>query len=193
VRLRPVQLLALFCVGAAGGLIGDEGHVASGTTVYLQHGVPFVWKSAIWFPLLVGTATAATAELRLHLGAPRPGDAFEAVGAVAAVIGIYAVSALMRHQPLGPATALVWALALLVVARFAGGLPGLACGLATAIAGCVVEIVMIAAGVFEYASGIGSLAGVPPWLPALYLAFGVVAARLGEIVFTAGESWERAG
>jgi hypothetical protein len=193
VRLRLAQLLALFFVGAVGGLIGDAGHVSSGTTIYLQHGVPFVWKSAIWFPLMVGTATAATAELRLHLGEARPGDALEALGAAGAVIGIYAVSALVRDQPLGPATALVWALALLVVSRWAGGLPGLACGVATAIGGCLVEIVMIAAGVFEYGGDIGPLAGIPPWLPALYLAFGVVAARLGEIAYTASDRWERAG
>jgi hypothetical protein len=194
VRLSPGQLLALFAVGALGGLVGDQGHVASGTTVYLQHGVPFVWRSAIWFPMLVGTATAAAAELRLRLGRTRPGDALEAAGAIAAVIGIYAVTALVRHQPLGPATALVAALAVLVAARLADGPPGLLCGAAAALGGTAVEVVMVKAGVFRYADAIDPLAGVPPWLPALYFAFGVVAARLGEILACrSASSRERAG
>ena len=192
-RLRPAQLLALFIVGAAGGLVGDQGHVASETTRYLDHGVPFIWESAIWFPLIVGAMTAATGELRLHLGPARKCDALEALGAIGAVVGIYAVTALVRDQPLGPATALIWALAFLTIARYSDGLPGIACGVATAVAGTVGEIVLIAAGVFEYGDGIGPLAGVPPWLPALYLAFGVVAARLGEILVTFESGWERAG
>ena len=53
-----------------------------------------------------------------------------------------------------------------------------------ALAGCVTESVMSAAGVFEYARGIDGLAGVAPWLPGLYFAFGVVAARLGELCAT---------
>ncbi len=189
-RLRPVQLLALFAVGAAGGLVGDQGHVASETTRYIDHGGPFIWESPIWFAVIVGAMTASVAELRLHLGPARRGDVFEALGAIGAVVGIYAVTALVRDQPLGPATALVWALAFLTVARYAGGIPELVCGIAAAVAGTVGEIVLISAGVFEYGDGIDPIAGVPPWLPALYLAFGVVAARLGEIAF---EGWERAG
>lgn len=128
-----MRYAVLFLLGAAGGLIGDQGHVASGTTRYLDHGVPFVWESALWFPLLVGAATLALGEIRLRLARPRPGGGVRAgVAAVACIIGLYAVTALVRDQPLGPATALVFALA--------------------------------------------------PWLPALYFAFGVVAARLGELL-----------
>lgn len=184
-RLRPTELLALFAIGAAGGLIGDQGHVVSGTTRYLDHGVPFIWKSAIWFPLLVGAATAGTAELRLRLAEPRPGDVWEGIGAAASVIAIYAVTAVVRDAALGPATALVWSLAALVLWRFGDGRPALICAIAVAIIGTVVEIVMVGAGVFEYADPIDSLGGVPPWLPGLYFAFGVVAARLGELFATA--------
>jgi hypothetical protein len=38
-----------------------------------------------------------------------------------------------------------------------------------------------AAGVFRYADDSDALLGVAPWLPALYFAFGVVAAMLAEI------------
>ena len=181
-KLSSAELVGLFVIGAAGGLMGDEGHVASGTTRYLATGVPYIWKSQLWFPLLVGGATAALAELRLHLDAPRAeGGAAEATAAIAAVIGLYAVTALVRHSPLGPATAIVYALAAIIAVRFAGGAAALACALLATLFGCVTEIVMSAAGVFEYAPGIDGLAGVAPWLPGLYFAFGVVAARLGEL------------
>jgi hypothetical protein len=45
-----------------------------------------------------------------------------------------------------------------------------------------VEIALAALDVARYADPIDTLAGVAPWLPALYFAFGVVAARLGEFV-----------
>ena len=50
--------------------------------------------------------------------------------------------------------------------------------------GATTEIVMIAAGIFEYDDAIDHLLGIPFWLLALYFAFGVVAARLGELAFT---------
>lgn len=184
-RLRTTELLALFAIGAIGGLIGDQGHVVSGTTRYIDHGVPFIWKSAIWFPLLVGGATAGTAELRLWLAKPRPGDIWEGIGAAASVIAIYAVTALVRDTALGPATALVWSLAALVLWRFGGDRSALICAIAAAVVGTVVEVAMVGAGVFEYADAIDSLGGVPPWLPGLYFAFGAVAARLGELFATA--------
>jgi hypothetical protein len=175
----------LFVVGAAGGLVGDAGHVLSGTTRYLDHGVPFVWESAIWFPVLVGAATVGAAELRLRLASARAGDAWEGTAAAASVIGIYALTAVLRDAPLEPATALVWALAIIVLWRFGEGLPSLACAVAAAIVGTVVEIVMVGGGVFEYANPIDGLGGVPPWLPGLYFAFGAVAARLGSLMAAA--------
>jgi hypothetical protein len=182
-RLAGVELLMLFVVGAAGGLIGDQGHVVSGTTRYLATGVPFIWKSALWFPVLVGGATAALGELRLRIARPRPqGDIKEAVGAIASIVALYAVTAVVRHSPLVPATALVFALAALVACRFGDGRPAILCGLLAAVVGSAIEMVMVAAGVFEYGQGVDGLGGVAPWLPALYFAFGVVAARLGELL-----------
>jgi hypothetical protein len=184
-RLKPSALLALFLLGAAGGLIGDEGHVASGTTRYISHALPFIWKSQLWFPLLVGGATCATAELRLALAPPRPEGGFgEGAAAVAAIVGLYALTALLRHDPLAPATSLCYALAALTAWQFADGRAALTCGIVAAIIGPATEIVLVAAGVSEYAEGIDGLFGVPPWLPALYFAFGVVAARLGELFAT---------
>ena len=43
--LSAAGLTALFAIGAVGGLIGDMCHVESGTTVYLEDPLPYVWKS----------------------------------------------------------------------------------------------------------------------------------------------------
>ena len=181
-RLTPSALLALFVLGAAGGLVGDEGHVTSGTTRYISHALPFIWKSQLWFPLLVGGATCAVAQLRVALPAPRYDGGFgEGAAAVAAVIGLYALTALLRHDPLGPATALCYALAALTAWHFADGPAALACGVMVAVVGPAAEIALVAAGISEYTHGVDGLFGVAPWLPALYFAFGVVAARLGEL------------
>jgi len=184
VRLSAAALAGLFALGAAGGLLGDQGHVASGTEVYLSasRGVPFVWESPLWFPALVGLLTASLAELRLRISpARRVGRPEDGVAAVAAVLGLYALTALIRHQPLAPVTVLVYALAAVAWRALGDGAPAAACGVLAALVGVTVEIALVAAGVFEYAPGIDRLAGVPPWLPALYFAFGVAVARLGEL------------
>jgi hypothetical protein len=184
-RLAPSALLALFLIGASGGLIGDEGHVASGTTRYLSHALPFVWKSQLWFPLLVGAATCALAEIRLALAPPRlEGGVAEGVASIASVVGLYSLTALVRHDPLGPATALCYALAALIAWHFVDGRAALACGALAAVVGPATEIALVAAGVCEYTKGVDGLFGVAPWLPALYFAFGVVAARLAELLAT---------
>jgi hypothetical protein len=181
-RLRPTELLILFAIGAAGGLVGDAGHVQAGTTTYLDDS-PKVWESAIWFPILVGLATASLGELRLRLASARPGlDLRVGAGAIAAVLAIYAVTALVYDEPEVPATVLVLTLAVLVVCWLADGWAAIACGLAAAIVGPLAEIAIVELDLAEYAPSADSLFGVPLWLPALYLAFGVVAARLAELV-----------
>ena len=182
-KLRMGELAILFAIGAAGGLIGDAGHVQSGTTTYLDDSVPFIWESALWFPVLVGLATATTGELRLRLGPPRPGfDARVGVAAIAAVIGIYALTAIVHTDPEQPATVLIAMLAVLVVCWLADGWPAVVCGISAAVIGPVAEIVIVELDLAEYAPTADSLGGVALWLPFLYLAFGVVAARLAELL-----------
>jgi hypothetical protein len=183
VRLPPRAILGLLLAGAAGGLVGDAGHVETGTTVYLKHGVPFIWHSAIWFVVGVGIGTVAVAELRLRLGPPRqdPGGVNEALTGIAVVVGIYGLTAVVRHAALLPSTVLICALALITWTALGDGLPALVCAIAAAITGTVVEAILAATDVAHYADNVNTLAGVAPWLPALYFAFGVVAARLGEI------------
>jgi len=183
--LSGAQALTLFVVGAVGGLIGDAAHVQTGTTTYLSDAVPFVWESALWFPLAVGLATVATGDLRLRLGSVEPwrGERLrEAVTAIAAVLAIYAVSALVSDQPEGPGTTLVVMLAVICVARFASGPPALICGLAAAVLGPIVEIVLVDVDAARYGLDSDGLFGVALWLPALYFAFGAVVSRLTELL-----------
>ena len=187
-RLTPRQVLLFFLIGAAGGIVGDAAHVETGTTTYLAHGFPFVWRSALWFPVAVGVATVATAELRMRLGPATwsAGERWrEGSAAVAAVLAIYAITALVHDRPEGAATTLVGALAVLAAARFASGLPALVCGATAAVLGPLAEIVIVKAGAAEYAPTCDGLFGVALWLPALYFAFGVVVSRLAELVTTA--------
>jgi hypothetical protein len=182
VKLRLAEVVFLFVLGGAAALIGDHSHVATGTTEYSTDAVPFVWSSPIWFPVMVGAATVSLAELRLHLGAPRTTvTARQGIAGVAAVVGTYVVTALVHSAPVVPATALIVALAVITWCAL-GDRPSVVCGALAAVGGPVVEIVLVKVGVFRYAEVASGLAGVGPWLPALYFSFGVVVALLAEIV-----------
>lgn len=183
-KLPWSRLVWLFLHGAVVSPLGDHGHITTGTTTYLSRATPFVWDSPLWFIVLVGLATAGLADLRLRFGPPRPGVTWrDGVIALASLMAIYALTALLRHQPLAPATLLIGALTALVAARI-GDRPGLLCGLAAAVGGAALEAAMVAAGLFQYAPEISLLRGVAPWTPLLYFCFGVVAARLGELAAT---------
>jgi len=184
-QLTAGALAALFAIGAIGGLIGDMCHVESGTTRYLEDPLPYVWRSQLWFPVVVGAGTAALGWLRLRLapaGPPATGRVRDGAAMIAAVVGLYALTALVRGEPQAPSVVLVYALAALICASFARSPADLVCGGLAAIFGVGGEIVLSAAGTFEYAEDVSRLAGVASWLPALYVAFGVVAARLGELM-----------
>lgn len=182
-RLGGESLLVLFLVGAGCGLVGDHAAVDSGATRYLDAGgVPFIWDSPIFFPAMVGLATAAIGELRMHLGPPRPGDVWEGLAAVASVVGIYLLTSIFADESTSTATAFIACLAVLVLVRFGDGRPAIICGTIAALIGPAVEILEHEAGIFEYAPNVDDLLGVGPWLVPLYFAFGVVSARLGELL-----------
>lgn len=182
-RLAPRKLAALFAVGAVGGLIGDQAHVASHATRYLDDSLPFVWKSELWFPVAVGLGTASLAEIRLRLAPAASGgfDLREALAGIASVLAVYATTAVVTDEATGTSVALTTALAALVACRFASGWPALVCGVIAAVVGPALEIVVVHADLSAYGHNVDGLFGVAPWLPALYFAFGVVVSRLAEL------------
>lgn len=50
--LRVPAVVVVFALGAIAALIGDHGHVVTGTTGYFTNAVPFVWSSPVWFPVV---------------------------------------------------------------------------------------------------------------------------------------------
>lgn len=181
-KLRIPDVVVLFLLGGGVALIGDHSHVATGTTVYYTDAVPFLWSSPFWFPLLVGSATVGLAELRLHLPELRAGvTARQAFAGIAAVIGMYVSTALLRGLPVVPATALI-CVAAIITWCVLGDTAGVVCGVVVAIVGPGVEISLVALGVFAYTPGSDGLFGVGPFLVPLYFTFGVVVALLGELV-----------
>jgi hypothetical protein len=175
------ELVVLFALGAVASLIGDHSHVVTGTTEYFTDAVPFVWSSPIWFPVMVAIATVSTAELRLHLPAPRTSVTVrQGLAGIVAVIGIYVTTALVHSAPAVPGTVLIYVLAIITWCVLGDG-PGALCGVLAAVGGPIAEAVLVAVGVFAYNDDSDALFGVGPWLPALYFAFGVVVALLAEI------------
>ncbi|RJQ76800.1 hypothetical protein D5S17_17225 [Pseudonocardiaceae bacterium YIM PH 21723] len=180
--IKPIQALLVFLLGAAAGLIGDAGHVLSGTTRYLDTGgVPFLWESPFWFPLAIGLATVALTELSLRNPGPtRPADWSDAAAIVATVLGAYALTTLEPEGPWLPTTVFIWAIGILAWKHFGQASARAAViGAITAIVGSSAEIGLYANGVFTYSESINVLAGVPPWLPGLYFAFGSASVLLG--------------
>lgn len=172
----------LFVLGAVAGLVGDHIHVDTFTTSYADSWVPVVGSSPLWFPVATGLATVLLAELRLRLPEPRTGlRVRHAAGAVAAVLAIYSLTGILHGTSVFATTVLVLALAALTGTTF-GDLPGMYVGLVAAFFGTVAEIIGAAAEVFSYAGDVDGLRGVAPWLPALYFAFGIAAALLGELL-----------
>jgi hypothetical protein len=180
-RLTPRELLILFAAGFAGGLIGDAANVDAGITRYLDHSVPFIWRSPIWFPILVGTATASVGLVRVRLGRLRPeSDPRVAVAAGASAMAIYAITSLFDND--GTATILlVTSLGVITACAFADR-PGLICGLIAMLIGPLVEIAIVQLDLSEYTTANNGLFGVGPTLTGLYLGFGVAAARITEVL-----------
>ena len=175
----PVLILAL---GVIVALTGDACHVASGTTHYEWDGVPTIWKSAIWFPVLVAGGVLGLASLGRRLEGRFPAVRLrtrrDVIPAAAAVLGLYAVTAALKGQPETVSVILVCSAAVVIWGVWDPS-PGAAlAGAIAAVSGPLAEIVIVAIGAASYAPDSDGLAGVAPWLPGLYFAAGAVAFRL---------------
>ena len=178
--------VVIAALGFAVGLAGDACHVASGTTHYDWDGVPAIWRSAIWFPVLVAGAVVLAAWLAERQGAKLPpvhertrGDV---IAGAAAVLALYALTAALKAQPETVSVTLTGAIAVLIWRWWDPSTGALVVALAAAAAGPLVEIGVVAAGAASYAGDSDGLAGVPLWLPCLYFAAGAVASRLWSAV-----------
>jgi hypothetical protein len=176
--------LIVAALGFAISLAGDACHVASGTTAYDWDGVPSIWRSAVWFPFLVGGAVLSAAWLAERAGTTpaRRRTRADAVTGVAAVLALYALTAVLRDQPETVSVLLTSALALVIWSWWDPSPGSLLVALGAAVAGPLAEIVIVAVGASHYAENADGLFGVAPWLPALYFAAGAVAARLWAAV-----------
>ena len=170
----------IFAIGFAVGLAGDATHVAAGVTRYEWDGVPELWRSAIWFPFLVGGAVLAAAWLAERSPLPPHrvrGRADAAVGA-AVVLALYALTAVIHEQPPTVSVVLTGAIALAVWAWWDPSPRALAVAAGAAVAGPLAEILIVEAGAASYAPDADGLLGVAEWLPCLYFAAGAVASGL---------------
>jgi hypothetical protein len=171
--------LSTFALGATIGLIGDACHISSGLTRYTWAGVPVIWKSAFWFPPVVGAAVVVVARLGARVGLPRVARRrVQLVQAVAAVLALYALTAVLRGQPAIVSVTLCTALAVVIWAGWDASAGALALGCACALIGPLVEIGVVASGGASYAEDSRALFGVAPTLPAVYFAAGAVASGL---------------
>jgi hypothetical protein len=162
------------------GLIGDACHVASETTRYEWDAVPTVWRSAVWFPLLLGGAVLLAAWLGERWAGPpvRRRGRLDAIAATAAVLGLYALTAVLSGEPDIVSVTLCAALAVLIWWWWDPSRGALALAASAAVVGPLAEIAIVELGAASYGDAADSLAGVAPWLPCLYFAAGAVASRL---------------
>ncbi len=182
--------LVIAAIAFGAGLLGDACHVAAGTTSYEWDGVPTIWRSGIWFPFVLTGSVVLAAWLSERTGtapARRRGRA-DVVTGVAAIVALYAVTALMRDEPTTVSVVLVGALAVVIWSWWdpSPGALGVAC--AAAVLGPLFEIGVVELGASSYAGDSDGLGGVAPWLPCLYFAAGAVASRLWSAVARDGRA-----
>lgn len=165
----------LFLLGVLIALVGDAGHVDSGITEYLWDGLPTIWKSALWFPLLVGTAVATTAWIGSLVGSPAPGrDRRDALVGAALVLALYCLTSVVADDSGVVANGICWALAVAIWLWWDASAKALAFAVAATFIGPAAEIVMVELGASQYLPGHDQLLGVAPWLMPLYFAVGAV-------------------
>lgn len=181
-RKISLRLLAsLFVTGAIVGPFFDGFHSHSGTLSYPQ---PWIFKMAWWVPLLFGAAGVA-----VGTGALTWDTWFSRLPAIRPISEIIAGLLLFGLQyfasgflKLSPTLALVF-LGLFALANWIlmdCTLVGLFFSLVTALVGCLVEITLIAFGLFFYHQP--DLWGIPFWLPFLYISAACSVGNLARLL-----------
>lgn len=136
----------------------------------------------MWFPALVAGGVLAMAGAGRILADRLPPASVrsrrDVLPAAAAILALYALTAALRGESDTVSVALVGSLAVVVWGVWDPSLGAALAGAAAALLGPLAEIGIVALGAAEYRPGSDSLAGVAPWLPALYFGAGAVAFRL---------------
>ena len=168
--------------GAAIAPIGDHFHVARGVTEYLtEFGPVWLGNSPLWFVLLCAGYLAAVATIRGAID-PTRGSARASwvYGSPLFVLAVYLGTSFYPWREGGSLEALCYASALafwfvLDRTRLGLGLAAIVAATATAF-----ELVLVQLAVIRYLPQSDELAGVAPWLPALYFVAAVSAGAIGR-------------
>jgi hypothetical protein len=166
----------VFVIGAVVGLVGDACHVVAGVTRYEWEGVPVVWKSAVWFPVVLGGAVVALSWAARHHSSNR--GPIDVVGGAFAVLGLYALTAALRGEPEVVQTVLIASLGALVWWWWDASARAALTGAFAAVLGPLGEIAIVEIGAASYAPDVDGLLGVSPMLVGLYFAAGAVASGM---------------
>jgi len=169
----------ILAIGFVVGLAGDACHVASGATEYEWDDVPSIWRSAVWFPVLLSASvlSAAWAGERFAGKPMRVRGRADAITGIAAVLALYALTAVVRDQPDTVSVILIAALAVVIWSWWDPSSGALAVAIVAAILGPLAEIVIVEIDAAHYSESADSLGGVAPWLTGLYFAAGAVGSR----------------
>jgi hypothetical protein len=178
-----IRTFGIFALGFGIALAGDATHVASGTTEY-HWDLPAIWKSAFWFPFAVGAAVTAAAWAAERFGPPprKTHSLVDVVLGAAAVLALYALTAVVHSQPPTVSVVLTGAIAVAIWAWWDPSPRAFAVATIAAVAGPLAEAAIVSAGAASYAPDADGLLGVGEWLPCLYFAAGAVASGLWRAV-----------
>ena len=178
------RFAALFLIGAVLLPIFDGFHTHSGTT---QYGDVWLLRMAWWVPLLFGSTVAfgglAYAYAYRRLGGREGLASWRAIATGFTIFGmLYFASGFL---PVSNAAKLLFILAgAAVVWRIVDGTrQGILLAILNAIVGCTVEMILTRASAFRHLHA--DAAGIPLWLPALYIAAGPAVGQLARKVLAA--------
>jgi hypothetical protein len=104
----------------------------------------------------------------------------DVIAGAAVVLGLYALTAALRHQPVTVSVTLTAAVAVAIWAWWDPSPGAFAFAAAAAVLGPLAEIALVAVDAAHYAPDADDLGGVAPWLPGLYFGAGAVTSGLWQ-------------
>jgi hypothetical protein len=183
--IRPARVALVIASGAVVCSLCDHLHVAYGVLFYTH---PDVWQQASWVPLLFAASTASVlagvVPARALFGAApslMPAHAAPIVSGGALFVLAYAFTAAFAGAP-NVVLAMLLGLWLARVSVGARRTPRwlVLYSLIVGVVGPCVEATLSELGLFHYTAP--DFAGVPRWLPSLYLHAGLVARPVADWV-----------